>query len=293
MNKYPNLYFIGGMRCGSTTIHNLLNQHPQINMSIVKEPRYWEAKYLEFTENRHLEKFVGRGKFRTYEKYNDLFNYKDKDIKYNGESSHYLHKKDLAAFIKNHVPDARIIISLRNPIKRLASEYRYVSNKKNLKCGLNEWINNALDSNGRVKKGLYSKSVKEYTEVFGTSNVHILFFEDLIINQEKLANRMFEFLGLERIDVKYTHRELSSNYNNTVRTVYEKYPKVLRKIIPRGVRRFYVNHVENTVRKKEKKFAIQTLSEEIEEMLKSYYHDDISELSDFLGIDCITKWKFN
>ena len=35
-NITPNLFLIGGMRCGSTSLHLLFDQHDQINMSSVK-----------------------------------------------------------------------------------------------------------------------------------------------------------------------------------------------------------------------------------------------------------------
>jgi hypothetical protein len=40
----PNLFLIGGMRCGSTALHLLLDQHDDINMSLVKEPCFFNAE---------------------------------------------------------------------------------------------------------------------------------------------------------------------------------------------------------------------------------------------------------
>ena len=51
-NIKPNLFLIGGMRCGSTALHLLLDQNDQINMSSIKEPKF----YLdEFKKQKLLE----------------------------------------------------------------------------------------------------------------------------------------------------------------------------------------------------------------------------------------------
>lgn len=37
----PNLIIIGAMKCGTTSLHNYLNLHPQICMSQDKEPEFF------------------------------------------------------------------------------------------------------------------------------------------------------------------------------------------------------------------------------------------------------------
>jgi len=48
--RTPNLFLIGGMRCGSTTLNLLLDQHPDIFMSGVKEPLYYVVESLRRLE---------------------------------------------------------------------------------------------------------------------------------------------------------------------------------------------------------------------------------------------------
>ena len=45
----PNLFIPGAAKSGTTSLHNLLNQHPEICMSSVKEPGYWKnEKFKDF-----------------------------------------------------------------------------------------------------------------------------------------------------------------------------------------------------------------------------------------------------
>jgi hypothetical protein len=43
-NKFlPNLFIPGAAKSGTTTLHELLDLHPDISMSKVKEPGYWKS----------------------------------------------------------------------------------------------------------------------------------------------------------------------------------------------------------------------------------------------------------
>jgi hypothetical protein len=62
----PNLFIVGAPRCGTTSMHGYLAQHPQIFMSPVKEPRFWSddlrGQGRDFHRNvyrRHLKSFKG------------------------------------------------------------------------------------------------------------------------------------------------------------------------------------------------------------------------------------------
>ena len=41
---YPNLFIPGAAKSGTTTLHELLDLHPDISMSSVKEPVFWNNK---------------------------------------------------------------------------------------------------------------------------------------------------------------------------------------------------------------------------------------------------------
>ena len=42
----PNLFVIGGMRCGTTALCQILGNHNEILMSKQKEPNYFKFKYI-------------------------------------------------------------------------------------------------------------------------------------------------------------------------------------------------------------------------------------------------------
>ena len=69
----PNLFIPGAAKSGTTTLHNLLNNHPDICMSSNKEPVYWNnAEYDNLNDEAKI-------------KYSNIF--KDKTKKIIGEST--------------------------------------------------------------------------------------------------------------------------------------------------------------------------------------------------------------
>ena len=208
-NITPNLFLIGGMRCGSTALHLLLDQHDQINMSSVKEPRFYLAelkkqKLLQnYTEDlkADLNKFISSGDHRTISKYNILFD-KTRKYKYRGESSHYIYSPEVADIIKKESPNSKIIISIRNPISRLYSEFCFNERRNNsLSTNFDSFVSESFKMHKenkptKLNKGLYFESICKYIKTFGAENVKIIVYEEFKEDQQKVLSNIFDWLNL-------------------------------------------------------------------------------------------------
>ena len=105
MNTLPNFFIAGAPRCGTTALSEYLRRHPQVFMTIPKEPNYFAADLpgLRFAD--------------TPEQYADLFRKVGSHHLAIGEASvWYLYSKVALDRIRQEIPHARIIVSLRNPI---------------------------------------------------------------------------------------------------------------------------------------------------------------------------------
>ena len=180
---YPNLFLIGGMRCGSTALHLLLDQHDDINMSLSKEPCYFNAElkrqklYSKYSKEleEDLNSYVKKGKYRTIDKYISLFD-NSRNYKYRGESSHYIYSPDTASIIKKESSQSKIIISVRNPIDRMYSEYLYHSRiEKQMTLDFDSYVNEnlmlfKLGIPTKLTKGFYNDSIIHWIKIFGEDN---------------------------------------------------------------------------------------------------------------------------
>lgn len=197
MSRAPNLFVVGVARAGTTSLSHYLDQHPEIFMSPVKEPYFFSSYHPDWVPvSQTLFSYMSLFAGATTEKYL-------------GEASPaYFWDEDSPQAIKDASPDARIIISLRDPVKRAYSEYLL------LRRSLEDWRPTfseavqeeiALDPSERginpqynyVDRGYYAARVERYFEIFGAERVHVLFFEDFAKSTRTEMQRVFEFLQLD------------------------------------------------------------------------------------------------
>ena len=197
MSRAPNLFVVGVARAGTTSLSHYLDQHPEIFMSPVKEPYFFSSYHPDWVPvSQTLFSYMSLFAGATIERYL-------------GEASPaYFWDEDSPAAIKEASKDARIIISLRDPIKRAYSEYLL------LRRSLEDWRPTfaeavreemALDPSERgtnpqynyVDRGYYAARVERYFELFGTERVHVLFFEDFVKSTREEMERVFEFLQVD------------------------------------------------------------------------------------------------
>ncbi|MDA8347687.1 MAG: sulfotransferase, partial [Pseudomonadota bacterium] len=109
--RKPNLFIIGAMKSGTTSLHEYLDTHPQIAMSREKEPGYFvEELSLRKGEDWYLSLFE-----------------QDARYQYVGESSTHYTKLPLYRGVPERLfrfnPDARLIYIMRDPFDRVISHY--------------------------------------------------------------------------------------------------------------------------------------------------------------------------
>lgn len=103
----PNLFILGAAKCGTTSLHSILGQHPEIHANWLKEPTFFNWPF-QVVRNPI-------GYFKLFES----------PKKYRMDSSTaYLVNAQTAQVLHSLFPDARFIVSLRDPKARAYSHYR-------------------------------------------------------------------------------------------------------------------------------------------------------------------------
>lgn len=185
----PNFLVVGGQKCGSTSLHDILSEHPQANMSKVKEINFFtnEDKY-----NKGLEY------------YSTFFDQPDSKHRVTGESSPgYICTPGVHKLIHQNLGDIKIVIILRDPIKRAFSQYWDNRRDLNESMSESEIVDAYLETEyspkrrGYFSRGIYYRDVKKYIELFGENNVHIIILEHLIKNQTTELHQLYDFLGID------------------------------------------------------------------------------------------------
>ena len=134
-----------------------------------------------------------------------------------GEASvMYLWSENAAKNIAEKIPDAKIILILRDPAERAFSQYKQLANKGRTMACFSETCSEAMKtSDGKFRAfrpflelGLYADGVKRYLDLFPRENVHIAFYEDY----QRDARATFAIiLGFLKVDPNF-EADMSKRY---------------------------------------------------------------------------------
>ncbi len=281
MDRWPNFFIVGADKAGTSSLYSYLKEISEIFMSPIKEPNYFSAKTIP--QNSQLKPI------RDKKKYLDLFkNVKDEKILGDASPS-YLRDPEAANLIHQVSPDAKILISLRDPVDRFFSHYLMSRRLGKIQSTLYSKIQaelNKEDSRNNSKlllyHGLYYEDVKRYVDIFGSTNVKIIIFEEFIKNEKITIENILKFLNLK------------NNLENFKPEIYNKYGvarnPISQKILQSGkIRRMSEKLISPSKRRilKEKLILKEEEKPKMEEkekiLLINYYRDDVQKLKNLLG----------
>ena len=183
---------IGGQKTGSTFIHSILAKHPEVYTPMMEVPYLESPDY----ENGGLLKLK------------ELFEGQDSTRLWGIKRPNYLYNSIVTKRIKEHFPNTKLIICLRNPYQRFLSAYYHNINygflgAYSLNKGISMIINNNLPNKYKrayevLEFSKYSTHIKNYLDLFPKNNTLILNFDDLKNgNKIKYIKQIYKFLNIE------------------------------------------------------------------------------------------------
>ncbi|MGJ3237989.1 MAG: sulfotransferase family protein [Anaerolineae bacterium] len=291
----PSFFVVGAPRCGTTAICQFLNQHPDIFIPYFKEPHYFGS---DLSETR-------RG-FKTSEDYLELFEEANHEICGEG-STWYLFSEKAAQEIKDFNPDAKIVISVRNPVEMLYSWHGFA-----LQMGTEdiEDFEEALEAESDRRQGkripigsaveklyyseipLYTKQIERYQKLFSKEQIHIIIFDDFKTDQAKVLRDLYEFLGVDPTfepDVQTVNSHGVPRSKLVARLINHQ-PEFVRKYanawVPRKLRA-QIKHMLRGLNKKQEERP--SMSIKVKNQLKQVFKAEVSSLSTLLDRD-LSHW---
>ncbi len=292
----PNLFIPGAAKSGTSSLHELLNQHPDICMSSVKEPHFWTRPDFESYTNKDIENYLS------------LFNLKE-SAKFKGESSTgYMAFPRFINHIKKHYNNQpKFIFILRNPIDRCYSHYWWL---KGMGSERKEFIKSVLFDIGiepihssRLPEanyknyfqfGLYGKWLGKFYANFENANIKIITFESLKKNPLETINTCFDFLDIRRLN---KINEISANKTLILKKPYLykyakliafnqiKLPQIIKNHIPNNIKILIRKHLIKSVLKYTKSNkTYPEISVNNREFIADLYKKDVAFLKKLTGL---------
>jgi sulfotransferase family protein len=221
---WPNLFIVGAVKSGTTSLHRYLEQHPQIYMSSVKEPYFFSVTppgHQVFDESSYLALFA------------------DASVEtIRGESSPlYLWDASTPQRIRRVSPNAKIVIMLRDPVERAFSHYLMDVEQGGQTRSFLEAIQLELDRPFHlyVELGRYCHQVSRYLELF--DDVLVLFSEEFFADARVQVNEVFRFLGVAGEHAHSVDLSVHNAYEGTVNVLGKAAQQVYRGDVIRAVAR--------------------------------------------------------
>ncbi len=284
-----DFFIVGAPKAGTTSLYHYLNEHPQIEMSLQKEPDYFSDAAIQ-----KQGIYYGKNRIDTEEKYNTLFNTQKKDVIFGEGSVSYLFYPNVAQDIKAYNPIAKIIIMLRNPIDRAFSHYLMDYRLGLVSDSFEDIINKKSKHKNAhlfyqqyIKVGEYATQLKRYFDVFDKENILLIDYEDFKSDVVGTVDLVYSFLNVSAefvADVNKKHNTFTMPKNKLIRFMYSFV--VIRNILSFIFPKSMVKAVRLILFRKNKK---PKLLEETSNQLKHYFSNDVRLLESIIGKD-YSKW---
>ena len=275
----PTFLVIGAMKAGTTSLYHYLRAHPQVFMPAIKAPEFFVAE-SNWT--------------RGIDWYRRLFVLTGAEAVALGEASNAYTKYPQFAGVPQriaaHIPDARLVYVVRDPIQRIWSHYRTRVREGSEKAPIERAV---FDNPIYLDFCRYSVQLQQYLEYFPQEQLLVITSEDLREVREATMRRVYGFLG---VDANFVPADLDREFYRT-----DDQPS--RSLVPLSIRKGLKRHfpaakrakeLENNVFRKVKHLRGQArhngpplgvagIPDDVRARIAKTLHDDVADLRIFLG----------
>src|ERR1700693_2394465 len=185
---WPNFFIVGAPKAGTTSLYEYLRRVPGVYMSPIKEPHYFNT--IKIVTVSALPPI------RDKAKYLSLFQGVKDEVAIGEATAAYLRDPETPKRIRDVVPDARIVMILRDPVERAFSHYLAYIREGSEPLSFQEALRKDLKQDAYLAPGFYAQQVKRYLDAFGSERVKMLIFEEFIHDTNGAVSDVLKFLGV-------------------------------------------------------------------------------------------------
>lgn len=206
----PTFIIIGAAKAGTTSLCRYLQQHPDVYMSPVKEPRFFAVESAPPGLGQPDKAAAWTGTITTFEAYQRLFDGVTTETAIGEASPLYLGWSERSATsIQRHLPTVKLIACLRQPVDRAFSHYLH-----SLRLGIENarTFEQAIGrEDGRrfyLGQGYYFRHLTHYFQRFDSAQIKVYLYDDLLVDTRLVVQDICAFIGVDpqaAIDISARH----------------------------------------------------------------------------------------
>jgi hypothetical protein len=309
--RLPDFVIIGAAKAGTTSLYALLDRHPEVYLPRIKEPEFFarddryangiEAYAASFADARS-DQIVGEAS--TIYSLSPLFG-------------------DTAVRMKKHLPQAKLIYVLREPVSRAYSyyvqilkNYQNITNDPVINRTFEEFIlpeaRNEAAPRGKVFSHInahlpdvpelclagseYVQQIEAYLAHYDCEQILFLRFEDFVADRPATLRKITDFLGVDPLDEEvFDDAAVTKNVSKDHFQALEQQVALerlrgrsagiwhLRKLLPKGLRDMLKTRVAGSA-SKDTVHAPQPMKPETKALLKTRFAAQKDRLRALTGL---------
>ncbi len=272
--RLPEIIGAGPGRTGTTWLHRVLEGHVDLPYG-VKETQFFSNYY-----DKGIDWYARHFRYATGERLIV-------------EICPYLFDPFVPDRIKVHIPNCRVITTLRDPVEHTFSAYKLLAHYAWARGSFEEVLKSRPNLAGGNRYAFY---LRKWFETFGRENVLITMYDELRGQPQSYLDQVTDFMGIERIDLS-ARPEIGDDVHS-----FERAPKY-RRLARRATRLMYwfkarqaygaINFLDrwgvwDFCHGRGEPFG--RLAPEQDERLRKRYLPEVEALEELLTID-LSAWK--
>ncbi|MEO0456089.1 MAG: sulfotransferase [Cyanobacteria bacterium P01_A01_bin.114] len=196
----PDFMIVGAMKAGTSTIHQMLNQHPDVFIPDAEihffdiDDIFEHSDFFLFRDGQWITPDIEKDSARFWDWYASFFAKAQAGQLMGEDSTVYLASEKAIKRIARQQKEIKLIVLLRQPTLRAYSQYLHL-----LRTGRATGTFEAMiETRPHVllKRSLYSEQIKVLFQHLPAEQIKIVIFEEFLIDKDKTLKDLCDFLGL-------------------------------------------------------------------------------------------------
>jgi len=222
--KNKTMIFIPGLpRCATTSVVNLLYQHPSIFNSRIKEPHFFlknKAENLTFLQKNKKKQIDKAGFLLDFESYSKNYeDFKTSDFFLDASTLYSIHTSSIESIFEWLPPgwNAKFLVLDRDKFNRAVSHYNFSLEReeeyRDFEVAMDEEFNSTYDNwllGGYLRGSNSDIVVSEILKYTEKSNIMVANIDDNKVFSQNFMQQVLTFLELDDFEFDF------NVYNNTV-----------------------------------------------------------------------------
>lgn len=272
----PDFLIIGAQKCGTSSLADLLREDPEVFLPASKELHFF---------SRDAEPLTQKG----LDSYERNFDRAASGQSCGEATPNYLASRFAATKVRSVLPDARLLVLVRDPIERAVSAFLHAQRMRVIPKSMT--FDMAIERDARqcgarwtsiIRDGFFDIGLSRWLDQFSREQIRITLLENLVDNHEFELTAIYEHLGIKipangppclPHSNRARHHILPQVQRVVVRTLPTRHP--IRRLVARASKKPVVRPL----------LSLRTI-----DMLRDLYADHILNLERQTSLD-LRKWS--